>query len=93
MADIKLRINIASQNTQRQLGKATDALTQSYERLSSGLRINKASDDAASLSIADGLKVDRRVYTQAIMNLSEGVSALNIAEGLWRSRNLIHLCS
>lgn len=66
---------------QRRLGEATDSLSQSYTRLSSGLRINNASDDAAGLSIADSLRADSRVFAQGIRNLNDGISALNIAQG------------
>ena len=78
---ITIGSNIASLGAQRQLGKTTESLGNTYERLSSGMRINKASDDAAVLAIASSLKTDTRVFTQAIRNISDGVSTLNIAEG------------
>jgi flagellin len=49
--------------------------------LSSGLRINKASDDAAGLAIAQNLKTDTRVFAQGIRNINDGISILNIAQG------------
>jgi len=56
-------------------------LDSSALKLSSGLRINRASDAAAGLAIASGLNVDTRVQTQAIRNFNDGHSALSIAEG------------
>ena len=78
---ITINSNIASLNAQRNLGKATLALTDSYAKLSSGLRINKASDDAAGLSIADYLRADKRIASVAVRNANDGISALNIADG------------
>src|SRR5262249_54581918 len=66
---------------QRRLGDTTLALQATYERISSGLRINKPSDDAASLAVASILNLDSRVYRQGLRNISDGVSLLNIGEG------------
>lgn len=73
--------NIASLQAQLRLGEATTRLESVYERLSSGQRINRASDDAAGLAIADGLRTSARVQTQAIRNTNDGISALNIMTG------------
>jgi len=73
--------NTASLGVQRRLAYSTGELRESYERLSSGLRINRASDDAAGLSVSTLLNVDQRAYNQGIRNLSDGISLLNIAEG------------
>jgi len=78
---LNLRTNIASIQTQRHLGSSTEALRDSFTRLSSGLRINKASDDAAGLSISASLKTDSRVFAQGVRNINDGISLLNIAEG------------
>lgn len=78
---ITLGSNIASLSAQRQLGRASDSLSLTYERLSSGQRISRASDDAAGLAIADNLRVSTRVYTQATRNINDGISYLNIAQG------------
>lgn len=78
---ITIGSNIASLRAQRKLSVNTAKLGTVFERLSSGQRINKASDDAASLAIAESLTTDARVYTQAIRNVNDGVSALNIAQG------------
>ena len=73
--------NIASTNAQRLLGVNTDRLAQSVERISSGIRINKASDDAAGLAVSEGLRSDIRALRQAVRNSNDGVSLINIAEG------------
>ena len=78
---IKLGTNILSQKVQRNLGRATTDLSTTSERLASGMRINKASDDAAGLAIAASLNADTRIFTQGIRNLNDGLSASNIAEG------------
>ncbi len=78
---IRLGTNIASLGAQRRLGDATQALSRTFERLSSGMRINRASDDAAGMAIASSLNVNRRVFGQGIRNINDGVSMLNIAEG------------
>ena len=73
--------NIASLNAQRRLTDVTSGLRNSFERLSSGLRINHASDDAAGLAVSSLIKNDTRVFTQAVRNVNDGLSVLNIAEG------------
>ena len=78
---ITIGSNIASLGAQRQLGKVNESLSSTFEKLSSGLRINKASDDAAGLAIASSLQTNVRVFTHAVRNVNDGVSALNIAEG------------
>ena len=78
---ITLARNIAAEDTQRRLTSSSAALRRTYETLSSGLRINRASDDAAGLSISSSLSVDSRVYNQGVRNINDGVSALNVAEG------------
>jgi flagellin len=78
---ITIGANISSLRAQNQLSKATDALGNTYARLSSGLRINKASDDAAGLAISESLKTDTRVFNQGIRNINDGLSVLNIAQG------------
>ena len=78
---ITINQNIASLNAQRRLSATTGALTRSYERLSSGLRITRASDDAAGLSIADTLRADQRVASVAIRNANDGIALISIADG------------
>jgi flagellin-like hook-associated protein FlgL len=78
---ISIGSNISSLLARRHLGASGDRLARVNERLSSGQRINRASDDAAGLSIATSLGSNAKVYTQGIRNLNDGISALGIAEG------------
>jgi len=80
MSRLTINSNIASLNAQRNFATATKKLSESYTRLSSGLRINRAVDDAAGLSISESLKADTRLFNQGIRNLNDGASLLNIAE-------------
>jgi flagellin len=80
-SSIVIGSNIASDQVQRRLGQTSRTLTTTLERLSSGQRINRASDDAAGLAIASALDADHRVFTQGIRNLNDGLSYLNIADG------------
>jgi flagellin len=77
---ITLGSNIASLQAQRRLGNASNSLASTYEKLSSGQRINKAADDAAGLAIADSLKANQRVASVAIRNASDGISTIAIAD-------------
>ncbi|NBW40073.1 flagellin FliC [bacterium] len=77
---ITLGTNISSLQGQRRLALSTDALTRTYEKLSSGQRINKASDDAAGLAIADSLRADQRIASVAIRNANDGISTIAIAD-------------
>lgn len=81
MKSLILGSNITSLQAQRRLGDASALRASSSEKLSSGLRINKASDDAAGLAISASLNADNRVYGQAIRNVNDGISLLTIAEG------------
>ena len=78
---IRIFNNPASTNAQRLLGENNNRLAQSVERISSGIRINKASDDAAGLAVSEGLRSDIRALRQAVRNAHDGVSLINIAEG------------
>ena len=77
---VTLGSNIASFRAQRSLNLTTQRLSDVYQKLSSGQRINKASDDAAGLAIADSLRAQQRVATVAIRNSNDGVSAIAIAD-------------
>jgi flagellin-like hook-associated protein FlgL len=79
MAGITLNTNVAALGARRRLAEGTAGLSATFQRLSSGLRINRANDDAAGLAIADALHLDSRIYNQAIRNLNDGISCLNIA--------------
>lgn len=73
--------NLASLNAQRNLESSQGSLNQSLQRLSSGLRINSAKDDAAGLFIAEQLTRDIRGTNQAVRNASDGISLGQTAEG------------
>ena len=77
---VRIGSNISSLFAQRNLKQASDRNSTSYERLASGLRINRASDDAAGLAIANALNSDARVLTQAIRNVNDGISMASIAD-------------
>ena len=72
--------NIGALNAQRHLEESGSSLDRALERLSSGVRINNAYDDAAGLAIADRLQRDVRVANQAIRNANDGISALAVGE-------------
>lgn len=78
---MRINTNIASLNAQRHLWNSTKAVSRSMERLSSGLRINRAADDAAGLAISEGLKSDIRALGQSSRNAADGISMVQIAEG------------
>ncbi len=73
--------NIASLVAQRNLNSNTDNLVKSIERMSSGFRINRASDDAAGLSISEHLRAQIRGNAKAINNIQDGLNMIAIAEG------------
>ena len=78
---LRIRTNVASLNAQRRLGQSTDAIGESGNKLASGERINKASDDAAGLAISENLRADVRSLNQAKRNALDGVSLVQTAEG------------
>ena len=78
---VRIFNNIPSLNAQRILGINNGRLAQSVERISSGIRINRGSDDAAGLAISEGLRSDIRALRQAVRNANDGVSLINVTEG------------
>ncbi|MDC0358710.1 FG-GAP-like repeat-containing protein [Oligoflexia bacterium] len=77
---LRIGSNIAALKAQRRLFQADYRQRQVYERLASGQRINRASDDAAGLAIADSLRSNSRVLTQGANNVNDGISLVNIAD-------------
>jgi flagellin len=73
--------NILSLNAQRNLNSSQGALATSLERLSSGLRINSAKDDAAGLAISERFTTQIRGLNQAVRNANDGISFAQTAEG------------
>ncbi len=76
-----IRNNIMAENAARQLGLSYDGLAQSIERLSSGLRINSAKDDAAGLAVRELMRADIAVLKQGARNAQDGISMLQTMEG------------
>lgn len=77
---LSIASNVASLTAQRELNKTSNALSKTFERLSSGLRINSAADDPAGLAVADSLRADARVAAVAIRNANDGISVTSIAD-------------
>ncbi|MGU9855142.1 flagellin N-terminal helical domain-containing protein [Pseudomonas sp. LF245] len=78
---LSVNTNITSLGVQKNLNKASDALSQSMNRLSSGLKINSAKDDAAGMQIANRLNNQVKGLNVAIANANNGVSIAQTAEG------------
>jgi flagellin len=78
---LRVNTNVASINAQRNLGTVTDRLSTNYRRLSTGLRISSASDDAAGLAISERLRSQVRSLDQAKRNANDGISMVQTAEG------------
>ena len=78
---VRIFNNIPSITAQRILGVNNNRLALSVERISSGIRINRAADDAAGLAVSEGLRSDIRALRQAVRNASDGISLLNVTEG------------
>ncbi|MGD6903057.1 flagellin [Bacillus infantis] len=78
---MRINHNIAALNTYRQLNSASTAQGKSMEKLSSGLRINKAGDDAAGLAISEKMRGQIRGLDMASKNSQDGISMLQTAEG------------
>src|ERR1035437_4505103 len=73
--------NMASLSAQHNFGKSQEALQTSLQRLSSGLRINSAKDDASGLAISSRMESQIRGLNQAARNASDGISLAQTAEG------------
>jgi flagellin len=86
---LTVNTNVASLNVQKNLGRASDALSTSMTRLSSGLKINSAKDDAAGLQIATRMTSQIRGQTMAIKNANDGISIAQTAEGAMQEQTNI----
>ena len=78
---LTVRTNIASIRASNRLNTTQSNLTASLERISSGLRVNRAADDAAGLSVASRMDSDNTSLKQAIRNANDGISMIQTAEG------------
>jgi flagellin len=78
---LRINSNVDAVQAHRHLSATSDAISKSMERLSSGLRINKAADDAAGLGISEKMRSQIRGLAQAQRNIQDGVSMVQTAEG------------
>jgi flagellin len=78
---LAIKNNLMAVNAARHLGNSYDALSRSVERLSSGLRINSAKDDAAGLAVRELMRADIAVLNQGARNAQDGISMLQMMEG------------
>jgi len=87
---LTVNTNVASLNTQKNLNKASDALSTTMQRLSSGLKINSAKDDAAGLQISNRLTSQINGLNVAVKNANDGISIAQTAEGaMQESTNIL----
>lgn len=87
---LSINTNVQSLNAQRNLGATQNNLAKSMQRLSSGLRINSAKDDAAGLAISDRMTSQIRGLNQAARNANDGISLAQTAEGaMQESTNIL----
>ena len=89
MPGLSINTNIPALLAKRQMGIASNRVTQSLERLSSGLRINRAADDAAGLTIAENLRAQVVGLDRSIANAQDGISLMQTAEGALAENNNI----
>lgn len=78
---VRINTNLEAMNAQRNLSMVSTQFAKSVERLSSGLRINRAGDDAAGLSISEKLRAQVKGVLQASRNAQDGISMIQTAEG------------
>ncbi len=78
---LAIKNNLMADNAARHLGRSYDALAKSIERLSSGMRINSAKDDAAGLAVRELMRADVAVIRQGARNAQDGISMMQTMEG------------
>ncbi len=78
---LRINHNVAALMAQKNLNRTSDAMTQNYNRLSSGLRITRAADDAAGLGVSESLRADMVSAKVAMRNVNDGISVVQTAEG------------
>jgi flagellin len=88
-----INTNVASLDAQRTLAQTTMGLSKTMQRLSSGLRISRASDDVAGLAVAETLRSQGRSFAVAARNANDGISMIGVAEGSMQviSDNLVRM--
>lgn len=91
---MKINHNMSAMIANKRLLQSENCLSQSVERLSTGLRINRAADDAAGMAISSKMKTQIRGLAQASRNASDGVSVLDTADGaLSEVHNMLRECA
>lgn len=78
---LSVNTNVTSMNAQNQMAKSQQALSSSFAKLASGMRINSAADDAAGLGVAKSMNAQVRSYAVAERNTNDGISMLQTADG------------
>jgi flagellin len=78
---LRVNTNVEAFNAHRNLAQTSTGLSKSMEKLSSGMRINRAADDAAGLAISEGMRAQIRGTAQASRNAQDGISLVQTAEG------------
>ena len=78
---LTINTNVAALNAHMNMKKTDNALSESLGRLSTGMRINKAADDASGMAIADSLKAQGLGLGQAIRNANDGINIVQTADG------------
>jgi flagellin len=78
---MSIRTNVAALSATNQLSRTQSGLSSSLEKISSGLRINRAADDAAGLGVATRMESDNTSLQQAMRNTNDGISLVQTAEG------------
>lgn len=86
---LRINTNVDAMKAQRSFGMNQTQLSKTLERLSSGLRINRAADDAAGLAISEKMRTQIRGFSQAIANAQDGVNLIATAEGAIDTTNQI----
>ena len=84
-----IQTNVSSMEAQKNLGYNQSQLQLSFNRLSSGFRINTSGDDAAGLAIANNYRSEQAILTQGIRNANDGLSTLNIKDGALNNVSLL----
>jgi len=85
VSPLAINTNISSMMTQRSLTVTGRSLSTSIERLSSGMKINEAADDAAGIAVAEGLRAQTRGFEQALENANDAMSIISTTEGSYNS--------
>ena len=78
-------LGVGALNAQRQMNSTSKALGRSFERLSSGLKVNSSSDDAAGIAVSTGLTAQTKGFSQAMENANEAIALLQTTEGSYNS--------